>query len=740
MTAAPNRAETEQSTWRQLILRELEIVQGVGLSNSSARQQFVSVVGVLKERLARDMDSRSQPMIDSRRISYLSTNFQFGRLLRKNLEARQLWTEFELAIISDFVALETLLNEELDDSNGVCSRSVARSSALMLESISTHALPAVGYSLLNSSPLLRGMPDFGCRIDDAWLMPCFEKNQQIPLYGHLVLPPKNESVDRLPNWVPDSSVYAAAFEVPIAGANARHVVPLRLYCVERIDYVDTTDRTPSTDVAESMLVATYLLVACALRDILDELSGLESLLEDLAARFAIAFDERELVLAVPELIRLLVVEKGLTWDAALDIAQSVFVYTPASYPCSIADQWGVDLVTRVIPLHLEIVNRMSDEWSSRFSQSAEPSVQTEFWAPKRWLSCTNPRLCSSISRILGQDWLYDDRKLAALSAYKDDVGLGEQLRVAKQENKVALVDEFLGSMGRSFNPHCLVSASFPSAGNVRELLQTALYIAHLYLRIIDDEIEFQGARTFILVPAESKRAETNPTEGESANANAGADADTKEALLERTLELLAALNQTIRNDSRVSPWLTLIHLPEASAGLVDRVIAATDLGLYYAPRHAVCAAQRLGDLESNGALSMGPAGFEEGCESVEQGSGNSFDFAYDYECSDQTRTEPHCYRSPLGRVAQALKEGRFSPQTPDQFLPLVSALVDDPEIAKIATGFTSYVEVQERATERYLKQRVWSSAAIGRIAAEVYSSDCVVRERYPLTKPTWESD
>ena len=64
-------------------------------------------------------------------------------------------------------------------------------------------------------------------------------------------------------------------------------------------------------------------------------------------------------LAIPELIRLLVDEEGMSWEDALKVAKSTFAYTNHTVMAEALERWPEDMFQRLLPRVYQILQEMN---------------------------------------------------------------------------------------------------------------------------------------------------------------------------------------------------------------------------------------------------------------------------------------------------------------------------------------------------------------------------------------------
>src|SRR5262249_49429583 len=99
----------------------------------------------------------------------------------------------------------------------------------------------------------------------------------------------------------------------------------------------------------------YFLVACSLSDLMRRFGRVNTDLRTLPDKVAIQLNDTHPAIAVPELMRILLDEKGLGWDAAWDLTQRTLSYTNHTLLPEALENWPVAWFEMMLPRHLQII-------------------------------------------------------------------------------------------------------------------------------------------------------------------------------------------------------------------------------------------------------------------------------------------------------------------------------------------------------------------------------------------------
>ncbi|HET6564637.1 MAG TPA: glycogen/starch/alpha-glucan family phosphorylase, partial [Xanthomonadales bacterium] len=322
-----------------------------------------------------------------RQACYLSMEFLMGRLLRNALLSLDLTDEATAALESLGVELEEVLEAEHDA--GLGNGGLGRLAACFLDSCATLALPVTGYGIRYQFGMFHQRIKDGRQLEhpDPWLRDGFpweiERSElaRVIRFGGRTTSYRDASGRFRRDWIDTRDVLAIPFDLPIPGYRNNVVNTLRLWSAAATDEFNLdefnagsyTEAVAAKNEAENIsmvlypntatesghelrLRQQYFLASASLQDVLhDWVNRNGPNLDKFAEGFRFQLNDTHPAIAVPELMRLLMDEHGLSWNQAWAITTTTMAYTNHTLLPEALETWPVELLERLLPRLMEII-------------------------------------------------------------------------------------------------------------------------------------------------------------------------------------------------------------------------------------------------------------------------------------------------------------------------------------------------------------------------------------------------
>ncbi|XKF89742.1 glycogen/starch/alpha-glucan phosphorylase [Microbacterium lacus] len=790
-------------------LENLNLERGVMLSSSSANDQYMALANTVRDYLiARWLeDQRRQKVAQAKGVCYLSAEYLLGRQLDNNLLATRLTEIATDALAQCGIDLDELRQQEVEP--GLGNGGLGRLAACFIDSLATLSVPSIGYGIRYEYGIFRQTFENGEQIEqpDAWLtlgspweFPHPENAQTVSFGGHTEtyeVDHEGEKVTRS-RWIPSWNVQAVPYNYMVPGYHNGRVNTLRLWrsvatnsfdlsgfnsgdyeeAVRAQTYAETIskvlypeDSTPQGK--ELRLQQQYFFVAASIGDFLDHMLAPGYDLTNLPNRVIFQLNDTHPVIAVPELMRVLVDEKGMEWDAAWAITQQCFAYTCHTLLPEALEVWSVDLLGRLLPRHLEIIYRINDEFllavrkrfgddemrirnMSIISEHPNRSVRMAYLAtvagakvngvaelhsqllrervlpdfdefypgkftnvtngvtPRRFIRLANPGLANLITEALGAGWTVDLERLRGLEAFAEDPEFRAQFAEVKAANKRVLSEVLLARDGFELSEDHLLDVMVKRLHEYKRQMLKVLHIVTSYESIVSGRVKASDmqARTFIF----------------------GAKAAPGYAMAKRIIHLINAVGSVVNNDPRVEGKLKVIFPPNYNVTLAERVVPAADLSEQISLAGKEASGTGNMKFALNGALTIGT---DDGANvEIRQLVGDDNFFLFGMAEPEVEALWAKGYKpaefyqadESLRRALDLIASGAFSGGDRSVFEPIVSNLLYDDRFMVLA-DYATYIEAQAKVDLAYADQDAWTKAAILNVARSgFFSSDRSIRD------------
>ncbi len=787
-------------------LHELNTDQGVALSRSSVNDQYIALASTIRNYLmARWLGTmRIQRATKAKMVGYLSAEYLLGRQLGNALLATDLQDTVEKALAGCGLDLDLLRAQEVEP--GLGNGGLGRLAACFIDSLATMKVPCIAYGIRYEYGIFKQTFVDGRQVEQAdswlelgnpWEFPHPEAAVTVNFGGHTETSTDETGVERT-RWLPDWNVVGVPYNYMVPGYLNGRVNTLRLWSARATkafdlqifnagDYAQAVraqtfaeniskvlypeDSTPQGK--ELRLQQQYFFVACSLKNFLDHVLEPDFDLHHLDERIIFQLNDTHPVIAVPELMRILVDEKGFDWDEAWAVTTKCFAYTCHTLLPEALEVWSTELLGRLLPRHLEIIYRINEEFlelvresypgdelrvrrmsiiadypergvrmaylatvagikvngvAELHSQLLRDKVLPDFsqlWpakftnvtngvTPRRFVRLANPTLSSMITDAIGTGWLTELERLQELEPYAEDADFRAAFREMKATNKRLLSERLQVRDGITLPEGHLLDVMVKRLHEYKRQTLKLLHIVTLYDQIISGKLPLDQVtpRTFIF----------------------GAKAAPGYKMAKEIIHLINRVGEVVNHDPRVGGKLFVAFPPNYNVTLAERLIPAADLSEQISL--AGMEASGTGNMKFalNGALTIGT---DDGANvEIRQlvGDENFFLFGMDEPAVTALQTKgyrPHEYYESDPRLRGALDliaSGAFSDGDPGGFEMIVSNLLHQDRFMALA-DYDSYLAAQAKVDESYADVEAWTRSAILNVARTgFFSSDRSMRD------------
>lgn len=794
----------DTASLKSSIFERLHYSIGKKPASASSHDWYHTAAYVVRDRMVERwlQTLQSYASANPKQVYYLSMEFLIGRMLMDNLVKLDASEEFRHALDAAGVDLSTVAETEPDAALG--NGGLGRLAACFLDSMATLRLPGFGYGIryeygMFNQRIENGQqvehPDNWLRYGNPWEFPRPEVLFPVRFFGEVVTEPGTDGRPRY-RWVETDEVMAMAYDMLIPGYANNTVNHLRLWsakasrdfnlayfnegnyikAVEEQNDSENLSRVLYPDDTTSMgrelrLQQEYFFVSAALQDILNDFFGAGHPAGALPDKIAIQLNDTHPAIAIPELMRLLIDEHDMDWDAAWSITRATFSYTNHTLMPEALETWPLELFGRLLPRHLQIVyeinQRFLDDIRRRFPGNEDriqrlslidehgerrirmahlamvgshtvngvsaihtdlmrETIFADFHAvqpgqiinitngitPRRWLHHCNPGLSSMISERIGHGWITHLDRLHELQASADDSAFRAEFAAVKRANKARLAQLIESRLGVSVQVDSLFDVQVKRIHEYKRQALNLLHAIALYNRLCDEPDTFIQPRTIIL----------------SGKAAPGY------SMAKLIIRAINDVGAQINADPRMRDRLRLVFIPNYDVSTAADIIPAAELSQQVSLAGTEASGTGNMKLALNGALTIGTldgANIE-----IREAVGEENIFVFGLTAAQVAQLQHSGYRPRdyldqdpvLARALRQLARGRFSADEPDRYRPLVDRLLDqDPYL--VLADFRAYLEAQAQVDTLYAQPDEWTRRAILNVAGMGrFSSDRTINE------------
>ncbi len=778
-------------------ISHLRLDRGVDLRTAGERDVYAALAHTVRDRLMSDWLTtvRDRGRGPEKTVVYLSAEYLLGRQLGNALLASGMTEVAREALAGLDLDLDSIAELEIEP--GLGNGGLGRLAACFADSLATLGRPAIGYGICYEYGIFEQSFEDGRQVekpdqwldhDNPWMFSQREHAVSVGFRGWAELDPGTGAR----TWHPAERVVGVPYNLLVPGYENRVVNTLRLWKARGSsqfnldvfnagDYIEAVrqqslsenisrvlypeDSTPAGK--ELRLRQQYFFTACALADLV-RVADIEGFpLTEIPDRVAIQLNDTHPVIAIPELMRILIDERGMDYDTAWDITTRTFNYTCHTLLPEALERWSVGLLQYLLPRHMELIYKINKRFleqvrlafpmdesrairmsiieegpermvrmahlatvssahingvAALHSQLLRDTVLHDFYemwperftnvtngvTPRRFMKLANPRLSDLITDTIGDGWLTDLERLSGLDEYAEDPAFQERWRAVKRANKMQLAGLLESRTGLVYPTDPMYDVMIKRLHEYKRQMLKLLHVATMYRRMRLDPNAPVPPRVVLF----------------------GAKAAPGYQMAKLIIRLINQVGATIAADPAMAGRLAVVFPANYNVTLAERIIPAADLSEQISMAGKEASGTGNMKLALNGALTIGTLDGANVEIRELVGDDNFFLFGLTEDEVVARKAAGYdpglIYRQDeeLRAVIDEIASGYYSPPgEPDLFRPIVESLLVRDEYLVLA-DYRAYIQAQERVDQLWTDPVAWTAMSIRNSARSgFFSSD-----------------
>ncbi len=633
---------TEQVA-KELIQGKLSRYFGIAPAEARKDQLYKAVVMcvrdiMLEKRHAFHLQTKAKK---AKRVYYLCMEFLMGRSLKNSVYNLGLNEVFAEALKEYDTTLEDLC--ELEPDAGLGNGGLGRLAACFMDGLATQDYPAMGFSIrydygLFKQKIVDGwqteLPDVWLPGGEVWLTQRSDKIFTVKFDGYVEEKWTDHGMETV--YRDAKEIQAVAYDMMVSGYDSKAVSVLRLWKARSVqnfdmklfsqgDYASVMKDDNEAELISKVLYPAdnhvegkslrlkqqYFLVSASLQNILADHKRRYGSLKLLPKMAAIHLNDTHPALAIPELMRLLIDENGMSWDEAWSITTSVCAYTNHTVLAEALETWPEDLIARRLPriyVILKEINRRfcEDLWekfpgqwdkisrmsiisynivkmanlsvhgshhvngvSGLHSEIIKESIFKDFYdytpnkftnvtngiAHRRWLNQSNPELCALLNDCIGEGYAKNAAKLADFLKFDDDDSVLQRLEEIKMLKKKQFAEFAHKKQGVVINPETIFDVQAKRLHEYKRQLLNVLHIIADYITLKENPDAPMQPKTYIF----------------AAKAAAGY------YMAKKIIKLICYLAEDIRKNPKIAEKLNVVYMEDYNVTMSESLMPASEI-------------------------------------------------------------------------------------------------------------------------------------------------------------------
>ncbi len=786
---------------KELVEGKLKRHYGVEAAKASKKMVYDACAQVVRDMMMEKWFTTQKEMEEkqAKQICYLSIEFLLGRSLRNNVYNLGLTSQFEQLLSNMDASFDEICNVEQDAALG--NGGLGRLAACYMDGMTAQGLPATGYTILYEHGLFKQriiegqqteLPDSWLDTGRSWLVTKQDEAVEVHFGGEVVEDwADGKNTVSLQNY---DTVIAVPNDMMISGYNSKTVNTLRLwqpqspYTINMTlfnegAYLKAMEQKAMAEVLSKVLYPEdnnyegkslrlkqqYFFVSASVQNIIKKHMKQYGTLATLPDHIVIQINDTHPAMVIPELMRIMMDEYGMSWEAAWDITNRTVAYTNHTVMVEALERWPEEMIKRIVPRVYQIICEINrrfcehlwtifpGDWqkiskmaivanneirmahlsiagsfsvngvSALHSQILKDDCFHDFYidapekfrnvtngiAYRRWLGQGNPLLTQLIKDCIGDGFMMNPWELEKFAQFADDKTVLTKFDEIKKANKIRLAKFIEKENGIVINPDSIFDVQAKRLHEYKRQLLNVLHILRMYFEYKDNPNMDYVPRTFLF----------------------GAKAAPGYSRAKQIIRLIHAVADMVNNDPDVKDKMKVVFIQDYKVTVAEILMPAANLSEQISTAGREASGTGNMKFMINGAITIGTldGANVEICEQV--GKENMFLFGM---LTEEVNTLlRHGYNamqfyqnnSWINRVVSAIQNGVGRPGHEIAFPDIANSLlfnstgnVADPYL--VLADFEDYCRAQREADRVFRNKEEWNKKAIINVAqAGIFAAD-----------------
>lgn len=770
---------------------EIQSLFAEDVNKASVANQYHALAQLVKRYSNRQWTSsiKKYDIDKQKQVYYFSIEFLPGRYLKPNLLNMNFLEMVREGLQDLGLDLDAIAEQEPDQ--GLGNGGLGRLASDFMDSMPSIGLAAHGNGIRYRYGLFRQvfvdgyqseLPDDWLRNGNDWEIRR-EDHAVVVRFGGNVYLQQTESGRMEPVYENSEDILAVPYDNAMIGANEQETNNLRLWSAELPHSVDNEYVTPAVrnrvkaicrdlypddstyDGRILRLRQEYFFSSAGIQSIVRHFLDHHDDIAELPNYVAVHINDTHPTLVIPELMRILVDDLGLTWEKAWDITTHTMTYTNHTLLAEALETWPINAIKTEIPRIYQIIDEinrrffvdMQGKFDDGLLQSIAPigngsirmaylavigsssvngvaplhsdllqkdvlkglyaispekfNNKTNGIALRRYVHEANEPLAKLVDSKLGKIWRDQPMAIDGLTAYAEDDQFLQELAQVKKENKQAFAKFIDDKLNIQINPDAIFDVQ------IKRLHAYKRQVLHLFYII-----------------AEYHRIKANPTGTFTPRVHIfGAKAAPSYYYAKSVIKVINEVANMINNDPEIGDKLKVVFIPNYSVSIAEKIIPAADISEQISTAGKEASGTSNMKLMANGALLA--ATLDGANIDIIKAAGRENEYVFGlttaevykyYENHDYSAQAEYDRNPELQRVLNSLIDGSI-PNIQSEGWDIHDSMLRDNDQYFVMADFADYVKTQDQISHDYLDKKAWTKKSLANIAASgEFSSDYTV--------------